>query len=54
MVIKKKQLQYLNFFKKKSIGSGVATELNYQLANKFHKQVIKKIKEKKGLFIFQG
>ena len=29
-------------FDKKSSGSGVATELNYQLSNEFHKQIIRK------------
>ena len=48
------QKEIASIFNFKSIGSGVITELNYQLANEFHKQVIKKIKEKKGLFIFQG
>ena len=37
MVIKKKSFNDLNFFLKKSSGSGVATELNYQLADEFHK-----------------
>ena len=31
-----------NFFDKKSSGSGIANELNYQLANELHKPVIKK------------
>ena len=36
------------FFDKKSIGSGVATiEPNYQLANKLHKQIIRKFKRQK-------
>ena len=47
MVIKKKSFNDLNFFLKKSSGSGVATELNYQLADEFHKQVIKKFKRRK-------
>ena len=39
------------FFDKKSNGSGVsATEPNYQLANELHKQIIRKLKKKKGLF----
>ena len=32
------------FFDKKSNGSGVVIEPNYQLANKFHRQVIRKFK----------
>ena len=39
-----------NFFDKKSNGSGVATEPNYQLANELHRQIIRKFK--KSLFIF--
>ena len=35
------------FFDKKSSGSGAATEPNYQLANEFHRQVIKKFKIRK-------
>ena len=34
------------FFDKKSSGSGVATEPNYQLANELHRQIIRKIKRK--------
>ena len=30
------------FFDKKSGGSGIATEPNYQLANEFHKHIIRK------------
>ena len=30
------------FFDKKSKGSGITNESNYQLANKLHKQIIKK------------
>ena len=41
-----------NFFDKKSSGSGIANELNYQLANELHKPVIKKLKKKKSLFFF--
>ena len=39
-------------FDKKSSRSGVANEPNYQLANELHRQIIKKIQEKKSLFIF--
>ena len=34
-------------FDKKSSGSGAATEPNYQLANEFHRQIIKKFKRAK-------
>ena len=33
-----------NFFDKKSSGSGVDTEPNYQLANELYKQIITKFK----------
>ena len=35
------------FFDKKSSGSVVATEPNYQLANELHRQIIKKFKKRK-------
>ena len=35
------------FFDKKSRGSGVATEPNYQLANELHKKIIRKFKRQK-------
>ena len=35
------------FFDKKSSGSGIANKPNYQLANKFHKSIIKKFKTRK-------
>ena len=35
------------FFDKKSKGSGIANEPNYQLANELHKPIIKKFKKKK-------
>ena len=35
------------FIGKKSCGSGVATEPNYQLANEFHNQIIRKLKRRK-------
>ena len=35
------------FFDKKSSGSGVATEPNYQLANEFHRQIIRTFKGRK-------
>ena len=36
-----------NFFDKKSSGSGVTTEPNYQLGNKLHRQIIRKFKTRK-------
>ena len=39
------------FFDKKSSGSGIANEPNYQLANELHKPIIRKFKKKKSLFI---
>ena len=35
------------FFDKKSSGSGITNELNYQLANELHKPIIKKFKKRK-------
>ena len=35
------------FFDKRSSGSGIANESNYQLANKLHKTIIKKFKKRK-------
>ena len=35
------------FFDKKSKGSGITNEFNYQLANKLHKPVIKNFKKRK-------
>ena len=40
------------FFDKKSKGSGIVNEPNYQLANELHKPIIRKFKKKKSLFIF--
>ena len=34
-------------FDKKSSGSGIASELNYQLANELHKPIIQKSKKRK-------
>ena len=43
MVIKEDQLQwFISFFDKKSKGSGIVNESNYQLANELHKPIIKK------------
>ena len=38
-------------FDKKSSGSSITNELNYQLANEIHKPIIRKFKERKVLFI---
>ena len=35
------------FFDKKSSGSGITNEFNYQLANKLHKPIIKRFKKRK-------
>ena len=35
------------FFDKKSTGSGIANEPNYQLANELHKPIIRKFKKRK-------
>ena len=35
------------FFDKKSKGSGIANEPNYQLANQLHKPIIRKFKKRK-------
>ena len=35
------------FFDKKSKGSGITNESNYQLANELHKPIIKKFKKRK-------
>ena len=40
------------FFDKKSSGSGVATEPNYQLANELHRQIIRKFKRRKVYWSF--
>ena len=40
------------FFDKKSKGSGITNEPNYQLANELHKPIIRKKKLKESLFIF--
>ena len=34
-------------FDKRSSGSGITTELNYQLANELHRQIIMKLKKRK-------
>ena len=48
MVIKEDQHPwYTNFFDKKSGGSGIANEPNYQLANELYKPIIRKFRERK-------
>ena len=39
-------------FDKKSSGSGIANQPNYQLANELHKPIIRKFIKRKSLFIF--
>ena len=48
MVIKEDQLQW--FFDKKSKGSGIANEPNYQLANELHKPIIRKFKKRRVVY----
>ena len=40
------------FFDKKSSGSGIVNEPNYQLVDELQKPIIRKFKKKKSLFIF--
>ena len=40
------------FLDKKSKGSDIANEPNYQLVNELHKPIVRKIQKKKVLFIF--
>ena len=40
------------FFDKKSSGSGIVNEPNYQLANELHKPIIRKFKKREILLIF--
>ena len=47
MIIKEDLLQWFtSFFDKKSSGSGVDTDPNYQLANELHRQIIRKFNRK--------
>ena len=41
------------FFDKKSKGSGIANERNYQLANELHKPIIRKSKKEKVIHILE-
>ena len=47
MVIKALVSIVYKFFDKKSSGSGVATEPNYQLAHELYRQIIRKFKVRK-------
>ena len=42
------------FFDKKSSGSGITNESNYQLANELHKPIIRKFKKRKVYSSFKG
>ena len=42
------------FFDKKSIESGITNEFNYQLANKLHKPIIRKLKKRKVYSSFKN
>ena len=42
------------FFDKKSSGSGVATEPNYQLGNELYRQIIRKFKRRKVYSFFRN
>ena len=42
------------FFDKKSKGSRITNESNYQLANELHKPIIKKFKKRKIYSSFKG
>ena len=55
MVIIEVQHQWFtSFFDKKSSGSGVSNEPNYQLAEELHKPIIKKFKERQVYSSFRG
>ena len=41
------------FFDKKSSGSGIANEPNYQLANELHKPIIRKFRKRKAYSSFR-
>ena len=40
-------------FDKKSKGSGITNEINYQLANELHKPIIKKFKKEKCILLLK-
>ena len=41
------------FFDKKSSGSGIINEPNYQLANELHKPIIRKFKKEKFIHLLE-
>ena len=41
------------FFDKKSSGSGIANEPNYQLANELHKPIIRKLKKEEFINLLE-
>ena len=41
------------FFDKKSSGSGIVNEPNYQLANELHKPIIRKFKKRKFIHLLE-
>ena len=54
MDIKEDQHQWFtSFFDKKSSGSGVAAESNYQLKNEFHRQITRKFQRRKFYLSFR-
>ena len=54
MVIKEDQPQwFIIFFNKKSKGSGITNEPNYQVANELYKPIIRKFKKRKGYSYFR-
>ena len=54
MDIKEDQRQWFtSFFDKKSSGSGVAAESNYQLTNEFHRQITRKFQRRKFYLSFR-
>ena len=42
-----------NFFDKKPSGSGIVNEPNYQLANKLHKSILRKLKKEKFIHLLE-
>ena len=54
MVIKDLASMVYKFFDKKSSGRGVATEPNYQLAYKLHRQISRKFSRRKAYSSFRG
>ena len=48
-----KNMNDLTFFDKKSSGSGIANEPNYQLANELHKPIIRKSKKEEFIHLLE-